>query len=380
MAPGDPDARRPGLPGPDVRGGGPARAGRPGRSFERMEHAGAVGRPRAAKPAPHVVARRLAAVGARAVGSDDPAYPAALRDLADAPATLYVRGRLPEGRCVAIVGSRAASAYGRARAHELARDLAHVGCVIVSGLALGIDAAAHRGALEADGASVAVLPCGVDDVVPPGHAGLAAALLERGALVSEWPCGPPWGRGAFVSRNRLVAALADAVVVVEAAEGSGALTTARHARRLGRALLGVPGDVERVTTRGVHALLRAGAALCEHAGDVLAALEARDGVPSAARPRGPTAAPDVHRRGPDAGWPAGAGEGARDDAGPPARPATAAAGAPQRVLAALERVPCTVDALALASGLGAEVVWATLLQLQWAGLAAPHPGARWSRT
>lgn len=139
-----------------------------------------------------LAAARLEHAGTRAVRPGDAGYPPGLRDLSDPPAALFVRGRLPEpSHAVAIVGSRAATPYGRARARELARDLVRLGCTIVSGLAQGIDAAAHQGALEEDGASVAVLPGGLDAITPPAHEPLAQALCARGALVSERATGAP---------------------------------------------------------------------------------------------------------------------------------------------------------------------------------------------
>jgi len=280
---------------------------------------------------------RLARLGARALLASDPGYPPGLHDLADPPPVLYVRGTLPDcGRAVAIVGSRAASPYGMACAHRIARDLAALGYCVVSGLARGIDAAAHRGALEAGGASVAVLPGGLDAVTPHHHRELAETLCARGALATEWAHGAPVARGVFVRRNRLIAALAGATLVVEAAERSGALSTAAAALGLGRPLLAVPGDIDRPTARGVHALLRRGARLCEGAGDVLAVLSGTGATPTD--------------------------------------------GAESRLLAALEGGARPLEALASAAGLGLEETLAALLRLEWAGAARALPGQRWSRT
>ena len=285
-------------------------------------------------------ARASAPVGAasatpaqRIVRRGAPDYPAALLDLPDPPDELHVRGALPGARAVAIVGSRAATGYGLERAERLAADLAHLGVAIVSGLARGIDAAAHRGALDAGGVTVAVLPGGLDAITPVSHAGLSERIAGRGALLSEWPGAYPARRGMFLRRNRLIAALADATVVVEAAERSGALSTAAVARRIGRPLLAVPGDADRVTSRGCNALLRAGARFCENAGDVLRAL------------------------------PAGA-EGGSDEA---------------RLARALTAEPRDAEALATAAGLAIGAALAGLLRLEWAGEATAHPGQRWSR-
>jgi len=283
------------------------------------------------------IAADLARLGARALLESDPDYPPGLRDLADPPRVLFVRGALPErARAVAVVGSRAASPYGMACARRIARDLAALGYCVVSGLARGIDAAAHQGALEAGGSSVAVLPGGLDAVAPRHHRELAEALCERGGLATEWPSGAPVARGVFVRRNRLIAALAAATLVVEAAERSGALSTAAAARRLGRPLLAVPGDIDRPTARGVHALIRSGARLCERAADVVGAI----------------------------------GPGSDAQASPPAE---------ARLLAALEGGSRSVEALASAAGLGIEETLAGLLRLEWSGAAQALPGQRWAR-
>ena len=268
----------------------------------------------------------------RAVPRGHPDYPDGLSDLGDAPETVYVRGRVPaRGAAVAIVGARAATAYGESIAGRLAHDLAALGYAVVSGLARGIDAAAHRAALEGGGTTVAVLPGGLDAITPRHHAALAEAIAARGALLSDWPGGPPAARGMFVRRNRLIAALASAVVVVEAGETSGALSTAAAARRLGRPLLAVPGDVDRPGSQGCLALLRAGARLCAGAGDVLAAL------PEAARP------------------------------------------ADARLLNALGAAPSSAEEIAARAELPLGQALATLLRLEWAGAAASCPGGRWRR-
>ena len=204
---------------------------------------------------------------------DAPAYPARLRTVHDPPAGLFVRGdaepTLLDAPCVAVVGARACSAYGTAVASELARGLARAGVVVVSGLARGIDGAAHRGALET-GTTVAVLGCGVDRDYPRAHRGLAASIAERGLIVSEYPPGvepAPW---RFPARNRIVAGLCDATVVVEARERSGALITADLALDEGREVLAVPGEVTSLLSKGTNHLLRLGATPVTCVGDVLA--------------------------------------------------------------------------------------------------------------
>lgn len=283
----------------------------------------------------------------RRVRRDEPGYPARVLDLDDAPESLVVAGGWPPGSpVVAIVGARAATRYGLDVAARLAGDLARLGTVVVSGLAHGIDAAAHRGALGAGGATIAMLPCGHDRISPRGHGPLAAQIAREGAVVSEYDPGVSAQKWTFLARNRLIAAAADAVVVVEARERSGALNTAAHARRLARPLLAVPGDVDRPASRGCHALIRAGATLCEGAGDVLAAV---DGA------RRPVLAATGTER-----------------AEAPASPAA-------RLLAALA-TPATLDACARAAELTVPEAQAALVELEWSGLVRVAPGGRWVRT
>lgn len=193
----------------------------------------------------------------------EPAFPAALRRLAKVPSGLWFRGRLPAPgeRGVAIVGSRAASRAGAERATEMAATLARAGHFVVSGGALGIDGAAHRGALEAGGITFAVLGCGVDIVYPQRHAKLFEQIVVSGGILSEYPPGSPPRPGCFPVRNRIVAALADAVVVVEAKPWSGALITARRALDQGQTLIAVPGSA------GTDQLLAGGLASAAHSGE-----------------------------------------------------------------------------------------------------------------
>jgi len=188
---------------------------------------------------------------------------------------LRTRGRWPppEGPRAAIVGSRRPSPYGEAVAEQLAADLAGAGVVVISGLALGIDAAAHRGALAAGGTTVAVMGTGVDLVYPAAHAALADEIITSGgALVSQFPDGTMPRRHHFPARNLTMAALSDVVVVVEAAQGSGALITAAAALELGRDVMAVPGSIFSPLSVGAHGLIRDGAGLVQNARDVLAAL------------------------------------------------------------------------------------------------------------
>ncbi len=288
------------------------------------------------------------------------AYPAGLRDLANPPGTLFVAGALPRVPMVAIVGSRAATAYGLAIAQRLAADLGRLGVPVVSGLARGIDAAAHTGALDAGGDTVAVLPSGLDTITPATHTALARRIAAHGALVTELATGGPRHRGEFLERNRLIAALAVVTVVVEAAVESGALGTAGWARRLGRPVLAVPGDVSRATSRGCHRLLRQGALVCEDARDVLAAMTGRAAVAPAGR-RG-ARPPSAAATGAAAAMP-----------GAFATPTTPEA----RLLAVLSAVPATLDVLAARSGLAVDQTLAALVPLEWSGLAVAEPGPRW---
>jgi DNA processing protein len=212
--------------------------------------------------------RRVVAV---AVPFGSPSYPPALAHLSDPAPLLLVRGEVATlaEPSVAIVGSRAATAYGRAVARRLAADLAAEGLVVVSGLALGIDAAAHRGALEAGGCTVAFQACGPDLVYPRSHGPLAEEIARRGAVVSEFPPGTPPLRHHFPLRNRLISGVASAVVVVEARDRSGSLITARHAADQGRDVYAVPGPISAPTSAGPNRLIRDGAGIVLGAAELL---------------------------------------------------------------------------------------------------------------
>ena len=213
----------------------------------------------------------------RRVARHDDEYPAQLRDVPEAPEPLYVRGTLvrEDALAVAVVGSRRATAYGIGVAEDLGAELAARGVTVVSGLARGIDSAAHRGALRAGGRTLAVLGSGADVIYPPENRHLAAQIEGSGALVSQFAPGTPPLAHHFPLRNRVIAGLALGVVVVEAAERSGALITARLAGELGREVMAVPGRVISPVSRGVHALIRDGAALVEGWEDVIAELPPR---------------------------------------------------------------------------------------------------------
>ena len=202
-------------------------------------------------------------------------YPPLLRAIPDPPQVLWLRGdadpELLSGRSVAIVGARACSSYGRSVARALGRELAAAGLVVVSGMARGIDSEAHRGALDAGGVTVAVLGCGIDRDYPAANRELAARIVEKGLIVSEYEAGiepAPW---RFPARNRIIAGLCTATVVVEARERSGALITADFALEDGREVLVVPGEITSAVSAGSNALLRLGATPVTAAADVLEA-------------------------------------------------------------------------------------------------------------
>ena len=213
---------------------------------------------------------RLAASGARVVDILSEAYPKLLLEIPDPPPYLYFAGELRGSEpAVAIVGSRRATQYGLCTATRLARDLALCGVTVVSGMARGIDTAAHWGAVKAGGRSVAVLGCGIDLVYPPENAALCQAVAASGALVSEFPLGTAPLAENFPRRNRIISALSRGVVVVEAGEHSGSLITARFALEQGREVFAVPGNVTSDGSRGGNGLIKEGAKLVERVEDIL---------------------------------------------------------------------------------------------------------------
>jgi DNA processing protein len=245
---------------------------------------------------------RHAADGIRLVCPDDPEWSAQLDDLGTGrPYALWVRGTADLRSCcaqsVALIGARAATAYGAHVCTEIATGLSRHGRAIVSGGAYGIDACAHRGALAAGGVTMAVLACGPDIAYPREHRDLLAAIAGNGAVISEWPPGTRPARMRFLLRNRVTAALASGTVVIEATPRGGTLATARHAENLGRPLMAVPGPVTSATSEGCHALIREGRAACvTSAADVIAEIppfltggtapRARDDAGSRADPPG----------------------------------------------------------------------------------------------
>lgn len=214
---------------------------------------------------------RLQRHGARPVPLGFPGYPLPLTGLASPPPLLFVRGEWTPAdvNAVGIVGSRACTAYGKRMAEQIARGLARAGVTVISGLARGIDGAAHRGALDAGGRTIAVLAGGLSEIYPPEHAGLAEEVVGRGALITESTMAMAPQPGLFPARNRIISGLSRAVIVVEANARSGALITAEHALDQGREVFAVPGQVDSAASAGCLELIRNGARLVRSADDVL---------------------------------------------------------------------------------------------------------------
>ncbi|MDH3286183.1 MAG: DNA-processing protein DprA [Betaproteobacteria bacterium] len=271
----------------------------------------------------------------------DPNYPQQLLQVPDPPPLLYVKGSLDLLRrpALAIVGSRNATAQGEANAEAFARILSDSGLTIVSGLALGVDAAAHRGALAGSGSSIAVLGTGADIIYPARNRALAHDLAERGVLVSEFALGTRPIAANFPRRNRLISGLALGCLVVEAAAESGSLITARLANEQGREVFAIPGSIHSPLAKGCHALIKQGAKLVESAHDVLEELR----------------------------WPAHA----RSEPAPRNSPIDAHT---RRLLDALGEDPCERDTLAARSGLSAAEISVLLTQLELDGTVATLPG------
>ena len=280
---------------------------------------------------------------------DQAGYPALLAQIADPPVVLLMEGdaRLVDAPQLAIVGSRNASPTGRETAFALAGALAECGVTVTSGLAEGVDGAAHRGALAGNGTTVAVLGTGPDRVYPRQHLGLAGQIRKRGLLLSEQPVGAPPRSFNFPRRNRIISGLSLGVLVVEASTQSGSLITARLAGEQGREVFAVPGSINNPLARGCHALLRDGAKLVETVTDILEELPAL--------------------------W---TGTGARP-ATAPEPPATGRATDP--VLASLGDDPASVDLLVARTGLTVAEVSTMLLKLQLDGLVTALPGGLFAR-
>lgn len=200
----------------------------------------------------------------------DAEYPSSLKELYDSPIGLYWKGQYVVDRpCIAIVGTRRATLYGRSVTKRFASELARMGFCIVSGMARGTDTAAHEGALEAGGKTVAVMGCGLDIIYPPENLDLYKQISQEGAVVSEFPFGRRADRQTFPMRNRVVSGMSEAVIVVESDAAGGSMITARFAGEQGKALMAVPGRIDQASSRGCHQLLRDGATLVTSVDDIL---------------------------------------------------------------------------------------------------------------
>jgi len=305
--------------------------------------------------------------GVRIVSLEDEACPAALRYMHDPPPVLYVKGELLERDrlAVAIVGSRHCTYYGRSQAETLAGALAMSGFTVVSGLARGIDSAAHQGALDAEGRTIAVLGNGLASVYPPENSALAERGVASGALVSEFPMTTPPAAENFPRRNRVISALSLGVVVVEGTEKSGALITARHAREQGREIFAVPGKVDNPAARGPHRLIRDGAKLVADASDIIEELgPVADGLlPEPRKPAAGARDEKQARQGQE-----GAGEQARAPAAafaPPGGAATLGRNRQERrIYELLSTDPKQIDQIIVESGLPPQEVSSTLMILE----------------
>ncbi|WP_175947038.1 DNA-processing protein DprA [Burkholderia pyrrocinia] len=331
----------------------------------------------------------LDAPGNALVTLSDPAYPPRLRDLHDPPPLLYIKGRLDllHARGFAVVGSRHATPQGLADATRFARELSDAGLPIVSGLALGIDGAAHRGGLDGRSGTVAVIATGADLVYPARHRALAHEIAAHGAILSEWPLGTPARAAHFPQRNRLIAALAIGALVVEAAPRSGSLITARLANELGRDVFAMPGSIHAPLAQGCHALIRDGAKLTAAPLDILEEYGLGEPMTGVACPGIQGANPGQIRATEASGQHASAGIMEAAASGPAAAPARIEASPPlslgtpseQAVLAALGYGPVTYEWLAEHSGLSDDVLHRVLLALELAGRVASLPGGRFAR-
>ncbi len=303
---------------------------------------------------PEAELRRAEKAGVRLILRGDEEYPLALGYLTDAPPVLYVKGTLDPGdaQALGIVGMRRCSLYGCDQADRLAGGLARTGFTIVSGLARGIDAAAHQGALAAGGRTLAVLGNGLATVYPPEHRKLAEAVTESGALLSELPMTAEPRAEHFPRRNRILAGLSLGVIVVEAAVRSGSLITARLAAEMGKEVFAVPNRVDAPGAGGVHALLRDGARLVERAADVLEEFPDLAIEVDAAEDAPRQAALDLKAKlSPDEG----------------------------RLVEVLDGDPMSLDALVEASGLEAARVSAAMTLLELKGFARALAGGRFAK-
>jgi DNA processing protein len=322
-------------------------------------------------------------IGARLIKWSDADYPPNLRQIPDPPPFLFVRGTatLTDSTCIAIVGARAASDIGRRMAQRLGLELAAKGFTVVSGLARGIDGEAHQGALDAHGKTIAVLGCGVDVIYPSEHRKLAEAIIAGGgALISELPIGMQPLAENFPTRNRILSGLCLGVVIVEAAEKSGSLITARMALEQDRQVFAVPGSPLSGKTRGSNRLLKEGAKLVECVEDVIEELAPQMvGRPPAAERRMPAASTEPIPTPPTSNTSAGAEVAALFEAPEDAKTPEGSIDSTITILNNLkdsERLH--VDSIIESSGLNAQTVLRLLLELELEGRVTQHPGKLFS--
>ncbi len=296
---------------------------------------------------PDEESERAARLGARIITPADEAYPRPLLQIHDPPLALYVFGTLEPGdkRAIGVVGSRHTTLYGREAAEKLAYQLVRSGFVVVSGLARGIDTAAHRGALQGGGRTLAVLGGALDCLYPPENAELAREIAQHGAVLSEFPLGRKPDKTTFPMRNRIVSGLSMGILVVEAGLGSGALITVDQALDQGRAVFAVPGRIDSPSSRGAHQLIKNGARLVESVDDILDEFEFL--IPAGSRERNAAAAAAAR---------------------PPLLPEE------ERIVRALEDGEQDLDALTRAAGLSAARVSALVIGLEMKRMVRMQPG------
>ncbi|MEM5297081.1 DNA-processing protein DprA [Burkholderia sp. JPY481] len=322
--------------------------------------------------------------GNQIVTLDDPAYPPALLTMPDPPPLLYIKGRLDllHTRAVALVGSRSATPQGIEDARRFAHELSAAGVTVVSGLALGIDGAAHRGGLEGVGGTVAVVGTGADLVYPAAHQALARQIAAQGAILSEWPLGTPARAANFPQRNRLIAGLVSGVVIVEAAMRSGSLITARLANEMGRDVFALPGSIYAPLSRGCHRMIKQGARLVETPDEVLEELGFdRRTASNAGRAAKQAVPPDRARSRVSSSGTALQAASAAFAETRSSKPGPLPELAPdsQRLLAALGHSPTTLEILAARTEMEDAALHAALLRLELAGEVTLLPGGRFMR-
>lgn len=311
--------------------------------------------------------RLMGEYDASLVTMNDALYPVRLGEIYDPPLVLFVRGELREQdeHSVAIVGTRRATPYGIRMAEKFGRELGARGITVVSGMAAGIDSAAHRGAIEGGGRTIAVLGCGVDVVYPPQNADLMHAIMNHGCVISQFTMGAKPSQGHFPHRNRIISGMTMGTVIVQAPSRSGALITARQAAEQGREVFAVPGEVGVHNSEGPHALIRDGAKLIETVEDILVELN----LPAEIRLPSPTPTldlPETPARTPETPKAA------------PATPTESASGVEQNVLSVLSPNGSFVDEIAMACRISVSETLSSLTLLELKGLVRQFSGKRFA--